>query len=453
MERPKSSNLKIGLDSFGRTGYFVSDYPLSSSPRALRLDLNDTVVDKAAGDTAARTPDVGRVVFLKSEDSLDAILSQQDWSAFRVAVAALSFGLLFASVMAGIVSKPLVDLANSMRQVGQGQLEVQAHVGGPSEIRHAAAAFNNMVDGLRQKETLEKFVTRLEEIRKSADVSDPLVRDQTQFGRYVVARRLGGGGMATVYVGLPVETLSESERVAIKVIHREFAVSEDYQARFRREFNVMRSLTHPGLVQVFESGELNGLLYIVMEYVDGTTLGDSLEKNGPVSLDRFHQLVLPLLDAMQFSHTRGVVHRDLKPDNLMLTTLGLKVMDFGLAVGSDMSRITQSGDAIGTPRYMPPEQINGQECDGRSDQYSLGCIFYEMLTGRCPFVGADVVSLVFQHLSQDPLPMSKYRDGIPTELNEVVLKMLKKEPKNRFQSLAEVKEALQAVLGTTGRTG
>jgi len=438
-----ASAKKADIEHLGNSGYFVSEYRLTSQPQNLLLDLKSNQLDEARANGSGAS-ELGRIVFLKSEKSLNALLSQQDWSAFKVALAALSVGLLFSSVMANIVSRPLVDLAESMKKVGQGQLEVQAKVGGPSEIRHAAAAFNNMVDGLRQKETLEKFVTRLEEIRKSADVSDPLVRDQTQFGRYVVARRLGGGGMATVYVGLPVETLSEAERVAVKVIHREFAVSEDYQARFRREFNVMKSLTHPGLVQVMESGELNGLLYIIMEYVEGETLGDHLEKSGPIDVEEFYRLALPLLEAMQFSHSQGVVHRDLKPDNLMLTARGLKVMDFGLAVGSDMSRITQSGDAIGTPRYMSPEQINGVPCDGRTDQYSLGCIFYEMLTGRCPFVGADVVSLVFQHLSQDPVGMTSFRPGLPAALDAVVLRMLKKDPKQRFETLTAVKEALEA---------
>jgi serine/threonine protein kinase/HAMP domain-containing protein len=360
----------------------------------------------------------------------------------------LAVGISFVIVgqLVGRLAKPLLDLASSMSKVGKGDLEVTAPIAGPTEIQDAAKAFNQMIDSLRQKDTLQALVNRLEEIRKSADVTDPLVRDQAQFGKYVVARKLGGGGMATVYVGLPIETLKEDDKVALKVIHREFAGNEEYQSRFKREYEVMLSLQHPGLIRVIDAGSLNGLLYIVMEYVEGKTLADHLEGKPGMPVRDFLGLVMPLLEAMHHSHEKGIVHRDLKPENLMLTPVGIKVMDFGLAMGGDMSRITQSGSAIGTPRYMSPEQINGQVCDGRCDQYALGIMFYEMLAGRCPFDGNDVLAIVFQHLSQTPQSLSVHRTDLPAPIVDAVARMLSKDPHLRFNSLLEIRDIFSKLI-------
>ncbi len=445
VKNPASAATVQQLVSLGGQEYLAKVCSLSSVPHEVFLDgIKDSVAQENQPKNSAES--VGGLVFLKTTAQLESLVTKQYLATLLAVLFAVGISFLIVGRLVSRLVQPLLNLALAMSKVGRGELEVSASIAGPTEIQDAAKAFNQMIDSLRHKDTLQALVDRLEQIRKSADVTDPLIRDQAQFGQYVVARKLGGGGMATVYVGLPIDTLKEEDRVALKVIHREFAGSEEYQARFRREYEVMRSLQHPGLIQVIDAGSLNGLLYIVMEFVEGKTLADHLEGNKGLPLRDFLGLVLPLLEAMHHSHEKGIIHRDLKPENLMLTPVGIKVMDFGLAMSGDMSRITQSGSAIGTPKYMSPEQINGQDCDGRCDQYALGIIFYEMLAGRCPFDGNDVLSIVFQHLSQTPHPLSEHRPELPKSLVDVVAKMLAKEPKLRFSSLMEVRAILSQLL-------
>ncbi len=385
------------------------------------------------------------MVFLKSTRELDALTRQQSWLiAAMVGLSAL-ISLAISAPLARRIAAPLRALSQAMAGVGQGDLEARAPAQGPLEIVEAAQAFNQMVEGLRQKETLEKFVTRLEQLRKSADPQDPLVRDQTQFGSYLITQRLGVGGMATVYKALPASTLDEAGKVAIKVIHRAFAQDPEYQRRFRREFEIMQRLEHPGLVRVLESGDLNGLLYIAMEYVEGENLRDLLERRGQLDLATFVKLAGPMLEAVQAAHQAGVTHRDLKPENLMVGEQGVKVMDFGLATASGTARITLSGDTVGTPRYLAPEQFTKGGGD-HSDQYSLGVVFYEMLTGVTPFVGENPMAVLLMHLNEPPPRPSSLRADLPEALENILLQMLAKDPRERFRNLLEIKEKLESLV-------
>lgn len=385
------------------------------------------------------------MVFLKSTQELDALTRQQAWLiAALVAISAL-ISLAISAPLAGRIAAPLRALAQAMAGVGQGDLEARAPTQGPLEIVAAAQAFNQMVEGLRQKETLEKFVIRLEQLRKSADPQDPLVRDQTQFGSYVVTQRLGVGGMATVYKALPAQTLDESGKVAIKVIHRSFAQDAEYQRRFRREFEIMQRLEHPGLVRVLESGDLNGLLYIAMEYVEGENLRALLERSGVLELPLFVTLAGQMLEAVQAAHQAGVTHRDLKPENLMVGEQGVKVMDFGLATASGTARITLSGDTVGTPRYLAPEQFT-QGGGDHSDQYSLGVVFFEMLTGVTPFQGENPMAVLLLHLNEPPPRLRDLCADLPEALENILLQMLAKDPRERFANLVEIKEKLDRLV-------
>lgn len=247
--------------------------------------------------------------------------------------------------------------------------------------------------------------------------------------------------MATVYKALPAQTLEEDGRVAIKVIHRAFAQDEDYQRRFRREFEIMQRLEHPGLVRVLESGDLNGLLYIAMEYVEGENLRDLLDRRGQVDLVTFVKLAGQMLEAVQAAHEAGVTHRDLKPENLMVGQQGIKVMDFGLATASGTARITLSGDTVGTPRYLAPEQFT-QGGGDHSDQYSLGVVFYEMLTGVTPFQGENPMAVLLLHLNEPPPRPRDLRADLPEALENILLQMLAKDPRERFRDLLEIKEKL-----------
>ena len=389
--------------------------------------------------------DRGWMLFLKSTQELDALARQQAWLTAAAVLFSALVSLAVSAPLARRIAAPLRELAASMARVGQGDLEARAPAQGPQEIVQAAQAFNQMVDGLRQKETLEKFVHRLEQLRKEADPQDPLVRDQTQFGPYLVTQRLGIGGMATVYKGLPAKSLDEKGRVAIKVIHRSFAQDQDYQRRFGREFEIMRRLDHPGLVRVLESGDLNGLLYIAMEYVEGENLRDFLDRRGALDLGTFGPLAAQLLEAVQAAHDAGVTHRDLKPENIMVSPQGVKVMDFGLATASETARITLSGDSVGTPRYQAPEQFTSG-AENRSDQYSLGIIFFEMLTGVAPFQAENPMAVLLLQLNQAPPRPRDLRADLPQSLEYLLLQMLAKNPEERFPDLLAVKSKLDQAL-------
>lgn len=384
----------------------------------------------------------GWMLFLKTTEKLDGLARQQEWITAGLVLAAALAALAMAAPLANRIARPLRDLSDAMARVGEGDLEARAPAEGPREIVQAAQAFNRMVEGLRQKETLEKFVSKLEQLRKVADPQDPLVRDQTQFGAYVVSERLGVGGMATVYRALPAKTLEEAGQVAIKVIHRSFAQDDDYQRRFRREFEIMQRLDHPGLVRVLESGDLNGLLYITMEYVDGENLRQLLDRRGPLDLASFLALAIPVLEAVQAAHEAGVTHRDLKPENLMVCENGVKVMDFGLATALGTARITQSGETIGTPRYLAPEQITKGSSEASADQYALGVVFFEMLTGVTPFQGEHPMAILLMHLSEAPPRLRDLRVDLPEKLENLLQQMLAKNPNERFRDLLEIREVL-----------
>lgn len=385
-----------------------------------------------------------RLVLLKPTQVLYQVALQQwEWLAAIV----LSMTILFVAISSYLASRmahPIQQLALALRRVGQGEREVPLALAGPGEVRAASQAFHQMLRDLKEKETLEAQVRRLDELRHQADLSDEHVRNQTQFGRFVVVERLGAGGMATVYRALPLDTLAEADQVAIKVIHRQFAADQDFQARLRREFKVLQDLHHPGIVSVLECGELNGILYMVMEFVRGELLSQRLQR-GPVAFEEFPGLLRQMLAALQFAHSRGVIHRDLKPENMMLTPQGqVKMMDFGLATGADFSHLTATGVAFGTPAYVAPEQLAGR-ADPRSDQYSLGIVFYEMLTGQTPFAAPDAMALIQLQMTAAPPEPDLLRADIPPAWSAILLKMLEKNPDHRYPDLKQLGQVWESV--------
>ncbi|MBT9585095.1 protein kinase [bacterium] len=393
----------------------------------------------------AAPPDpVGWMFYLKPTKDLELLVHQQVTIVVAITGAVILLAVLAAGRIAAQISSPIEALSQQMARIGQGDLEARAAIAGPQEIRTAAQAFNEMVTGLKEKETLEKFVARLEELRLAADLKDPLVRDQTQFGQYVVVELLGSGGMAAVYKALPVNTLDERQAVAVKVMRRELAADANFRRRFQREYEVLGELNHPGVVRVLECGELNGLIFIAMEYLRGQVLSQLIHRYPQgLPLDLVRELADQLLKAVAYAHSRNVIHRDLKPDNLMLTEGVLKVMDFGLAAATEMSRFTQTREAFGTPAYVAPEQVGGGEPGPATDQYSLGVILFELLTGRRPFQGADTMAVVYQHLTQEPPSLCAFNPCVPASVESVVLRMLAKEPEQRLVDLGEVLSAWQ----------
>ncbi|HEY6962345.1 MAG TPA: Stk1 family PASTA domain-containing Ser/Thr kinase [Gaiellaceae bacterium] len=253
--------------------------------------------------------------------------------------------------------------------------------------------------------------------------------------RYVIERKLGSGGMADVYLA---EDQELGRRVALKLLDERHASDEQFVERFRREAQSAAGLNHPSIVSIFDRGYAEGTYYIAMEFLDGRTLKELLVKNGPTPIPIAIDYARQILGALAFAHRNGIVHRDIKPHNIVVGGDGrLKVTDFGIA-RSGASQMTEAGSIVGTAQYLSPEQARGAPVDARSDLYSLGIVLYEMLTGRVPFTGDTPVEIAMKHLSQVPDPPSKLRNGVPHDLDAIVMRALAKDPDQRYSSAEEM---------------
>ncbi|UMP02779.1 Stk1 family PASTA domain-containing Ser/Thr kinase [Amycolatopsis sp. EV170708-02-1] len=268
--------------------------------------------------------------------------------------------------------------------------------------------------------------------------------------RYELGETLGYGGMSEVHHGHDVRLGRE---VAIKILRADLARDPQFQERFRREAQNAAALNHPAIVAVYDTGETNTefgpLPYIVMEYVEGRTLRDIVKTEGPMSQKRAMEVMADVCAALDFSHRHGIVHRDVKPANVMITKNGaVKVMDFGIAraMHDGQSAMTQTAAVIGTAQYLSPEQARGESVDARSDVYAAGCVLYELITGEPPFTGDSPVAVAYQHVREDPNPPSSVNPAVAPELDAVVLKALAKGPANRYQSSAEMRSDLVRTL-------
>ncbi|PXW36163.1 UNVERIFIED_CONTAM: serine/threonine-protein kinase [Williamsia faeni] len=268
--------------------------------------------------------------------------------------------------------------------------------------------------------------------------------------RYELGETLGFGGMSEVHLA---RDLLLHRDVAIKVLRADLARDPTFYLRFRREAQNAAALNHPTIVSVFDTGEAETpegpLPFIVMEFVDGETLRDVLRAEGHVSPRQAMTWVADVAAALHFSHQNGIVHRDMKPANVMIDKSGaVKVMDFGIAraMADTGNSMTQTAAVIGTAQYLSPEQARGESVDARSDVYSLGCVLFELLTGEPPFTGDSPVAVAYQHVREDPPTPSSVRPGVPAELDSVVLKAMSKNPANRYQSAAEMRSDLIKVL-------
>ncbi|MEU9009273.1 Stk1 family PASTA domain-containing Ser/Thr kinase [Streptomyces sp. NPDC048479] len=269
-------------------------------------------------------------------------------------------------------------------------------------------------------------------------------------GRYELGSVLGRGGMAEVYLAHDTRL---GRTVAVKTLRADLARDPSFQARFRREAQSAASLNHPAIVAVYDTGEdyVDGVSipYIVMEYVDGSTLRELLHSGRRLLPERTLEMTIGILQALEYSHRAGIVHRDIKPANVMLTRTGqVKVMDFGIAraMGDSGMTMTQTAAVIGTAQYLSPEQAKGEQVDARSDLYSTGCLLYELLTVRPPFVGDSPVAVAYQHVREEPQPPSNFDPEITPEMDAIVLKALVKDPDYRYQSADEMRADIEACL-------
>ncbi|MGH7618508.1 MAG: serine/threonine-protein kinase, partial [Gemmatimonadaceae bacterium] len=262
---------------------------------------------------------------------------------------------------------------------------------------------------------------------------------------YELDRELGRGGMAIVFAARDTRL---KRRVAVKLLPPELAFRGDIRTRFLREAETAAQLNHPNIVPIFSVDERDGLVYFVMALVQGGSLGDRLRDRGALPIDDARRLLRELADALGYAHRNGVIHRDIKPDNILIDadTGRAMITDFGIAraaTGGDSARLTATGAAIGTPTYMSPEQATAdRDIDGRSDLYSLGAMAYQMLTGDPPFIGASTPAVMVKHVTEQPVPPRNRRADIPPDLEAIVLKLLEKDPANRFATGEDLVAAL-----------
>ena len=262
--------------------------------------------------------------------------------------------------------------------------------------------------------------------------------------RYEVIKSIGEGGMANVYLA---HDLILDRDVAVKVLRGDLAGDEKFVRRFQREALSASSLSHPNIVEMYDVGEDNGTYYIVMEYIDGKTLKQLIKKRGALTLSECIDIMVQLTDGIDQAHESYIIHRDLKPQNIMIQDSGeIKITDFGIAMALNNTQLTQTNSVMGSVHYLPPEQASGKGATVKSDIYSMGILFYELLTGNLPFRGDNAVEIAFKHIKNDIPSIRESNPSIPQSIENIVLKATAKNPKNRYNSAKEMHDDLLSAL-------
>jgi len=271
-------------------------------------------------------------------------------------------------------------------------------------------------------------------------------------GRYEIGDRLGSGGMSSVH---QATDLILERTVAVKILAEHLSDDERFVARFRREALAVAKLIHPNIVQVYDTGIDEGRHYIVMEYVEGRSGAQILQRQGPLDADTTAEIGAQACAGLDYAHRRGIIHRDVKPGNLMVTggpagggEMTIKLTDFGIARAVEQTRITQVGSVVGTAAYLSPEQVRGEEATPATDVYALGVVLYQFLTGRLPYEGSTLAELAVRQQNEKPLPPSTYNDDVPETLGAAVLRALEGDPNRRYASASELAGGL--ALGMQG---
>ncbi len=261
--------------------------------------------------------------------------------------------------------------------------------------------------------------------------------------RFQLLKELGRGGMGIVFQAHDKQL---KEQVAIKVLSPLLSNNADGLERLKREVSAARRITHPNVIRIHDISEASGLHFVSMEYFSGTTLKELIRRNGAYSLAQGSQIAFQICDGLESAHRQGVIHRDLKSQNVIVNDAGeLKIIDFGLATSAHQQGMTATGLILGTPEYMAPEQVAGKKADERADIYSFGIILYEIFTGKVPFTGESAIAVGFQQLREDPPPPREINPQLSSKLEEIILKALQKDPLSRYSSVGEMRTDLEEI--------
>ncbi|HUC40679.1 MAG TPA: protein kinase [Gemmatimonadales bacterium] len=427
---------------------------------ALAASLGSQHLIGLAGAIRSPSGDVrGGFVALRSRESELAAFNALQRTILWAVVLGVGLALIFAFVQARQIAGPVRRLAIATRQVQEGDYSVEIAVKSRDEIGILSKAFKSLVDDLKAKAALVEYMMqtsggaatqRIDTIPtavRSAGGSEQLRPGAVFAGRYEVKEILGAGGMGVVYRAFDREL---QEPVAIKTLKPEaMAGGSAALDRFKQEIRLARKIAHRNVVRTYDLGEQNGMYYLTMEYVEGTSLKQLIVSRGNLPVSVTLTVGKQVCRALEVAHAEGVIHRDIKPQNIVVEPSGfLKVMDFGIARLANPPKgkgLTEAGTSIGTPDYMSPEQLAGAELDPRSDLYSAGVVLFECLTGRVPFEADTTWALVAKHLEEQPPDPRSLNGEVPPELAAVILRAMAKKPGDRYTTASEMHDALARI--------
>jgi eukaryotic-like serine/threonine-protein kinase len=443
----------------GRRG--EADTAQASLPTRLSLGESHWVASGAALRSAGGTA-LGGFVALRSLDEEMATFTRLQRSILIATLAALLLAFGLSYLMARTISRRVNALEAATRRAADGDYAAEIPVHGGDEIGRLAESVRAMLADLREKRELVEFLSA--DAGRSAAAKEPppavpapdnaaiaaesparngLRTGQKLAGRYEIMEVIGSGGMGVVYRALDLEL---SEPVAIKTLRREFVTDSTALARFKSELRLARRISHRNVVRTHDLGEADGMYFITMEYVEGTSVKALIAERGRLPVHATLPIARQLCRALEVAHAEGIIHRDIKPHNLVLAPDGvLKVMDFGIARLLGGARgVTQTGMVVGTPEYMAPEQLLGEDIDVRADIYAVGVVIYECLTGRTPHTAENPMALVSRVLQEPLIPPHELVAEIPRRLSDVVLATLNRDRGKRPRTVAELHDLLTA---------
>jgi len=424
----------------------------------LAATMNGEHLIGLAGAIRSPSGDVrGGFVALRSRDAELALFNTLRRTMLWAVALGVVLALIWAFMQARQISGPVRRLVRATRQVQDGDFNVEVAVQSRDEIGILSKAFKNLVDDLKAKAALVDYMMqtsggaatqRLDSVPTAVRAAggDQLRPGAIFAGRYEVKSILGAGGMGVVYRAFDREL---QEPVAIKTLKPEAMAGGAALDRFKQEIRLARRIAHRNVVRTYDLGEQNGMYYLTMEYVEGTSLKELIVSRGKLPVEVTLTVGKQLCRALEVAHAEGVIHRDIKPQNIVVEPNGfLKVMDFGIARLANPPQgkgLTEAGTAIGTPDYMSPEQLSGMELDPRSDLYAAGVVLFECLTGRLPFEAETTWALVAKHLEEEPPDPRTTSPDVPGALAAVILKAMAKEPNKRFETASQMHDALERI--------